>query len=304
MSRWGIMGKSATWLLNHQARTYSQSGEDGIIGEILKILPEKDQWCVEFGALDGASLSNTRNLIEHAGYSAVLIEASNARFKELESNYLHIGKVTAVNRFVGFEANDNLDHILADTAIPTDFDFLSIDIDGNDYHVWKAFSRYAPKAVCIEFNHTIPNEVDFVQPADPKVTQGSSLSALVNLGKAKGYELVCVEGVNAFFVKSQYFPLFEIEDNSIAALRVDMSAITYLFIGYDGTIFLHGQKTMPWHCKLPLKASGMQRLPRFLRKFSDSYNLFERIVFAVYLLFSSPRTLINEVKKRRAAGKL
>lgn len=292
------MSRTATWLLDHQTRIYSQSGEDGIIGKVLEILPERDHWCVEFGALDGTSLSNTRNLIEHGGYSAVLIEASKARFKELEFNYSGNEKVTTVNRFVGFETNDNLDYILADTAIPIDFDFLSIDIDGNDYHVWKAISRFTPKAVCIEFNHTIPNEVEFIQLADPAITQGSSLSALVSLGKAKGYELVCVEGVNAFFVKLQYFPLFEIGDNSVAALRVDLSAVTYIFIGYDGTIFLHGQKTMPWHCKLPLKASSMQRLPKFLRKFSDSYTLFERLVFAVYLLFSSPKTLINEIKKR------
>lgn len=298
------MSKTATWLSNHRARTYSQSGEDGIIGKILETLPERDYWCVEFGALDGASLSNTRNLIEHEGYSAVLIEGSNARFKELESNYLHTEEVTTVNRFVGLGVHDNLDQILAETSIPVDFDFLSIDIDGNDYHVWKASSRYAPKAVCIEFNHTIPNEVKFVQPADPKITQGSSLSALVDLGKAKGYELVCVEGVNAFFVKSQYFPLFDIEDNSVATLRVDMSAITYLFVGYDGTIFLYGQKTMPWHCKLPLRASSMQRLPKFLRKFSDSYNTFERLAFAVYLLLSSPRTLMSEIKKRHGARKI
>lgn len=297
------MGKSATWLLDHQARIYSQSGEDGIIRKILETLPARDNWCVEFGALDGTSLSNTRNLIEHAGYSAVLIEGSTARFMELESNYSHVEKVTTINRFVGFDVNDNLDHILANTLVPSDFDFLSIDIDGNDYHVWKSSSRFAPKAVCIEFNQTIPNEVKFIQPADPKITQGSSLSALVELGKAKGYELVCVEGVNAFFVKSQYFPLFEIDDNSVATLRVDLSAVTYLFIGYDGTIFLRGQKTMPWHCKLPLEASSMQRLPKPLRKFSDSYNIVERLAFGVYLLFSSPRILIGEVRKRYRAKK-
>ena len=80
-------------------------------------------------------------------------------------------------------------------------------------------------------NSTIPfpNEVSFVQPADPKISQGSSLLALVELGKEKGYELVCVEGVNAFFVKSQYFPLFEIADNSVAVLRRDLSAVTHLF---------------------------------------------------------------------------
>ncbi|MEO9079197.1 MAG: hypothetical protein ABI268_07770 [Rhodanobacter sp.] len=284
--------------MDHQASTYSQSGEDGIIGKILETLPERDHWCVEFGALDGTSLSNTRNLIEHADYSAVLIEASKGRFNELQSNYARTEKVTTLNRFVGFSANDNLDHILADTAIPEDFDFLSIDIDGNDYHVWKSTSRFVPKAVCIEFNHTIPNEVKFIQPADPKITQGSSLSALVELGKVKGYELVCVEGVNAFFVRSAYFPLFGIDDNSVAVLRTDLSAITWLFIGYDGTIFLEGRRVMPWHAKLPLKASRMQRLPKLLRKFSDSYNPVERIAFAAYLLLSSPKTLLGEMKKR------
>ncbi len=276
----------------------------GIIGKILETLPDRDNWCVEFGALDGVSLSNTRNLIEHASYSAVLIEGSTTRFKELESNYSHTEKVTTLNRFVGFEVNDNLDHVLAGTSIPSNFDFLSIDIDGNDYHVWKSSSRYSPKVVCIEFNQTIPNEVKFTQPADAKVTQGSSLSALVDLGKAKGYELVCVEGVNAFFVKAHYFPLFEIDNNSVTALRVDLSAVTYLFIGYDGTIFLRGQKTMPWHCKLPLRASSMQRLPKPLRKFSDSYNLVERLAFGVYLLFSSPRILVSEVRKRYRVKKL
>lgn len=292
------MGKSATWLLDHQARTYSQSGEDGIIEKILETLPERDRWCVEFGALDGTSLSNTRNLIEHADYSAVLIEASKARFKELESNYSHTEKVTTLNRFVGFSVNDNLDYVLAGVSIPSNFDFLSIDIDGNDYHVWKSSLRFSPKVVCIEFNQTIPNEVKFIQPADPKVTQGSSLSALVDLGKEKGYELVCVEGVNAFFVKSQYFPLFEIDDNSVTALRIDLNAVTYLFIGYDGTIFLRGQKAMPWHCRLPLKASSMQRLPKPLRKFSDNYNFVERLAFGAYLLFSSPRIFLSEIRKR------
>ena len=292
------MTKSANWLLDHQASIYSQSGEDGIIDKILETLPDTDRWCVEFGALEGKSLSNTRNLVEHAGYSAVLIEANKARFKTLESNYAHVPNVTALNRFVGFDASDNLDHILAETAIPTEFDFLSIDIDGNDYHVWKASTCYTPKVVCIEFNQTIPNEIAFVQAADAAVTQGSSLSALVELGKTKGYELVCVAGVNAFFVLSKYFPLFEIGDNSVTNLRVDLSAITHFFIGYDGTIFLRGQKIMPWHCKLPIEESSIQRLPKFLRKFPESYNFPELIAFGVYLLFSSPRILISEISKR------
>jgi hypothetical protein len=292
------MDKSGTWLMNHQASVFSQSGEDGIIEKILQTLPERDKWCVEFGALDGKSLSNTRNLIDNSDYSAVLIEGSKSRFRELKSNYSHVKKVIPLNCFVGFHSNDNLDQILTGTPIPAEFDFLSIDIDGNDYHVWKSSSKFTPKVVCIEFNQTIPNEINFIQPADAKISQGSSLSALIELGKAKNYELVCVAGVNAFFVRSQYFPLFEIDDNSIANLRVDLSAITYLFIGYDGTIFLRGQKTMPWHCKLPLNESSMQRLPKFIRKFPESYDLAELLAFGVFLLVSSPRIFFKEIRKR------
>lgn len=299
------MNKPSAWLLNHQARTYSQSGEDGIIEKMLEILPHRDYWCVEFGALDGMSLSNTRNLIEKNGYSAVLIEGSKSRFRDLRTNYSGNSKVVAINQLVGYATDDNLDHILGGTRIPEHFDFLSIDIDGNDYHVWKAMSRFSPKVICIEFNQTIPNEVDFVQAADPGVNQGSSLSAIVRLGKEKGYELVSVCGVNAFLVKSKYFPLFEIENNSIGSLRVDYSSITHFFIGYDGTIFLRGQSTMPWHCRMPLAESKVQILPRFLRKFPENYNKAELVAFGVYLLFSCPRTLIKEIRKRyRIFGKL
>ena len=49
-------------------------------------------------------------------------------------------------------------------GLPSDFDVLSIDIDGADYHVWDGLrgSRFAPALVVIEFNPTIPNHVAFV----------------------------------------------------------------------------------------------------------------------------------------------
>ena len=57
-------------------KIYSQFGEDGIINEILNRIGENniDKWCVEFGARDGISDSNTYNLIKNNNYKAVLIE--------------------------------------------------------------------------------------------------------------------------------------------------------------------------------------------------------------------------------------
>ena len=292
------MNKRADWLQDHKSNIFSQCGEDGIIKKILDTLPTTDHWCVEFGALDGKTLSNTRNLIENSGYSAVLIEASKTRFKQLQLNFAHNNRVLALNQFVGFNANDNLDSILEHTNVPIDFDFLSIDIDGNDYHVWRAISRYQPKVVCIEFNHTIPNEVSFVQSASPRINQGSSLKAIVELGKEKGYELVSAMGVNAFFVKDQYFQLFEIADNSIHKIRTDLSAITYLFIGYDGTVFLSGQRSLPWHLKMPIRESSMQQLPSFLRKFPENYGKAEMAMAAIYLFAKHPRAFVAAIKKR------
>jgi hypothetical protein len=51
------------------------------------------------------------------------------------------------------------------------------------------------------------------------VYQGSSLLAMVELGKAKGYELVCVTTFNALFVRADYFPLFHIPDNALPLMR-------------------------------------------------------------------------------------
>ena len=54
-------------LNNFSKKIYSQFGEDGILLEILNRLKNKnlDKWCVEFGAKDGISYSNTYNLIKH-----------------------------------------------------------------------------------------------------------------------------------------------------------------------------------------------------------------------------------------------
>jgi hypothetical protein len=44
---------------NLKKNVYSQNGEDGIIDYILNKIPDKDNWCCEFGAWDGKYLSNT-----------------------------------------------------------------------------------------------------------------------------------------------------------------------------------------------------------------------------------------------------
>lgn len=282
--------------MDFKADTFSPAGEDGIIAKILSLLPKNDKWCVEFGAWDGKFLSNTRNLIENNGYSAVLIEGGKEKFKDLEKNYSKNPRVITLNRFVGFGKKDNLDQILRKTPIPTDFDFLSIDIDGNDYHVWKAMKKYRPKVVYIEFNSTVPTEIEFVQPADKSVNQGASLLALVNLAKKKGYELACVLPINAFFVRKEYFPRLKVKDNRPETLRTVIDN-TYLFMGYDGKLFLHGRKRLPWH-GIEIDESKIQPLPAYLRKFPPNYTIFEKTVFSLFLLLTRPEFTFKKLLRR------
>lgn len=271
----GNRTKQNTWLKEFAGNVTSQYGEDGIIAKILEVIGENDGWCVEFGSWDGKRSSNTFSLINDGGYSAVLIEGDSKRFKDLIKTFEGNEKVTLMNTFVGFEKEDGLDALLKTTKIPINFDLLSIDIDGNDYHVWQAICDYKPKVVVIEFNPTISKEVEFVQPQDMRITQGSSLLSISKLAKSKGYELVSTTKTNAFFVDSKYFSLFGIRDNSVGTMMTDESLITHIFCGYDGTVFVRGCGIMPWQT-ITYKESRVQQLPRWARKTVGDRNIIRR----------------------------
>jgi len=273
------------------ACAYTEAG----ISKILSKLAKRDDWCVEFGAWDGMVGSTTRNLILNHGYSAVLIEGNTDRFRDLQKNYAGQPRVVTLNKFVDFNASgpSRLDELLSATAIPQDFDFLVIDIDGNDYHVWKAVTKYRPKIVMIEFNPTIPPEIVHIQPAAPSVNQGNSLAALVELGKMKGYELISVVGVNAFFASAEIFPLFQIVDNRIETLWTRRDCVTYIFSGYDGQIFLQGSRRLPWQENIPFKESQMQVLPAFLRKYP-----FTRKHRIIHTCLTNPLAMVQKIFRR------
>lgn len=275
-------GKYPAWLLDRVANVYSQTGEDGVLAAVFEIIPpEPNPWCVEFGAWDGVHLSNTRNLVETRGFTPVLIEADKTRFRDLKATYRDKPEACLINAMVGFGPEDNLDCLLADTAIPYDFELLSIDIDGNDYHVWKAMTRYRPKVVIIEYNPTIPTPVRFVQQANPRRNQGCSLLSLVELGREKGYELVCALTMNAVFVRQEDYPAFGLTTNEPEALRLEQPLVTWVFSGYDGRIFIEGHRWLPWH-KLELRETDFQVVPRRLRQQHTFYSPTQRLLFRMF----------------------
>jgi hypothetical protein len=284
-----------TRLADYAANVYSQYGEDGILERILELVDDRNKWCVEFGAWDGLHLSNCANLIRNRGYAGVLIEANEARFAELEANYRSVPNTVGLRAFVGFGPSDNLDMLLADVDMPEDPDVLSIDIDGNDYHAWAAIQRLRPKIVCIEFNPTVPNEVEFMQAADVSLQQGSGVRSLVKLGKRKGYELACCTEANALFVDARLFPRLGIADNSLEALRDDRRWVTYLFTGFDGRVFLGGCSSLRWH-GLPFETRKLQQLPRFLIGYPGDYSRVQSLAFRGYRQWRKFRWSLSRAK--------
>ena len=91
-----------------------------------------------------------------------------------------------------------------------EIDLLSIDVDGNDYWIWKAFDWVDARVVVIEYNSYYHPPVSIAQSYEPlkifngTTYYGSSLEALSLLAEEKGYKLVACSlvGDNAFFVRN------------------------------------------------------------------------------------------------------
>jgi hypothetical protein len=221
----------------------SQSGEDGVIARIFELIGTTNKVCIEFGAAEGKALSNTWSLINEHEWRGILIEGHPGRFQELQSNYASCPRATLINRYIDL-AGSSLDIILGEVGCPAEPDFLSIDIDGDDWHIWQSLTAFRPRVVLIEFNPTIPNDILFVP--DPGRHQGCSLRALVDLGQRKGYELAATTDGNAFFVRTDLFAALGIADNSIDAVHWTHPHQTQIFQLYDGSVMLAGNQRLRW----------------------------------------------------------
>lgn len=194
-------------LNKYEYQVFSQSGEDGIINEIFKRIGTAGKTFVEFGASNGTE-NNSLNLLFQR-WSGLWIEQHPPHMETIRKNhaeFLSNGKLQLAERFVTAET---IESIFREANVPTDPDLLSVDIDGNDYWVWKAIKSFKPRVVCIEYNPHFRPPIKWVMKYDPKFLgkgttyYGASLASMTELGHQKGYSLVgCnFSGVNAFFVR-------------------------------------------------------------------------------------------------------
>jgi hypothetical protein len=185
-------------LQRFRRNVYSQNGEDGVIREIFRRLEQPTGWFCEFGAWDGRYGSNAYNLLLQ-GWHGVMIEGDSRRFQRLRRLADRYGdRLEAIEAMVSNNRCDptSLDNLLRRTRIPPRFDLLSIDVDGYDYQIWESLEQHHPRVVIIEIDSSIlPGRSVIHGPGG----HGSSFSAMLHLGRRKGYALAVHTG-NMFFV--------------------------------------------------------------------------------------------------------
>ncbi len=187
-------------LESFEKQVYSQCGEDGVIAEIFQRIGVTNKFFVEFGAKDGLFLSNTANLRLHADWSGLLMDGDEA----FESALIQREFVSA----------ENVNALFAKYEVPREPDLLSIDVDGNDYWIWKAIEGTRPRVVIVEYNvffglgvsKTIAYNPDHVW--DETNYHSASIAAFHKLGREKGYTLIYTDryAPNAFFVRRSELP--------------------------------------------------------------------------------------------------
>lgn len=194
-------------LTKFESQVFSQFGEDGIIREIFNRIGTTNQFFVEFGVENGSETNTTYLLFK--GWKGLWIEGSPKFSQEIQTNFAKAIEKQQLTLINGFIKAENIESLFAQGNVPEEFDLLSIDIDRNDYHVWKAITHYKPRVVVIEYNAIFQPGDHFVVDYDANAMWdgtsncGASLEAMTKLGLEKGYRLVASSfaGLNAFFVR-------------------------------------------------------------------------------------------------------
>ena len=191
-------------------RVFSQWGEDGILASLLSRVPIERELFVEFGVED-YSEANTRFLLQTRSWSGLVLDGSHAHIKRIRESDLYWRHALKAEQ--AFVTRENINELLVRNGVSGDIGLLSIDIDGNDYWVWRAIDAVSPRVVIVEYNSlfgpdravTVPYDARFVRRLKhhSDLYYGASIAALTRLAEAKGYALVAgnAAGNNAFFVR-------------------------------------------------------------------------------------------------------
>jgi hypothetical protein len=211
-------------------RCYSEFEEDGILLYVLAAIGMKTRRVVEIGCGTGAVNMST-NLILNHGYKGYLFDGSSSDIAAAAGFYrskkdCHLIQPEVTQAWI---TRENVNDILAAAGATGEVDVFSLDIDGNDWHIWQAIDIIQPRLCVFETNDSIPGDLSLTVPYVPDFNyldlpsekqdfRSVSLLAMSRLSASKGYRLIGSHrhGFNVFFLREDLagdlFPEVSISD--------------------------------------------------------------------------------------------
>ncbi|MDP1801071.1 MAG: hypothetical protein Q8L81_06960 [Bacteroidota bacterium] len=193
-------------------KVFSQWGDDGIIQYIINKIQISNDFFVEFG-VENYTEANTRFLLVNNNWSGLVMDGSGSNIEQIKKDSVYWQhELNAKHAFITAE---NINEILNTENVPDKIGLLHIDIDGNDYWIWKNINRVKADIVIVEYNSlfgperaiTIPYKKDFFRTTAhfSNLYYGCSISSLCDLAKEKGYSFVGCNsaGNNAYFILNE-----------------------------------------------------------------------------------------------------
>jgi hypothetical protein len=169
-----------------------------------------------------------------------LIEADKGKFHELVNNVKDYDCV-CLNEYVSYPATNTLEKIFERNGITEEIDFLSIDINGDDYYVFESLEKLRPRVICCEYNPTIPFHIPLVGGRGTDF--GCSALSLTRLAASKGYALVAVTVCNCIYVRNDLASGFSEYQTNLKYLSLDyLNRLNYIITDYKGNHLTNRQK--------------------------------------------------------------
>lgn len=186
--------ESASHYIHYKDQSRAQLQQDLLV--LMHLNFKKNAFFVEFGATDGVSLSNTWLLEKEFGWKGILAEPAKIWHEELKRNRdslielncvwkkshekLIFNEAESISTLQGFGEEDrhsdlrkigkqyevetiSLLDLLQKHSAPEIIDYLSIDTEGSEYEILKAFDfdRYKFRVITVEHNYTSLREKIF-----------------------------------------------------------------------------------------------------------------------------------------------
>jgi hypothetical protein len=215
-------------------RVYSQFEEDGIILYVLSMIGFKTRRVVEMCCGDGTECMAT-NLILNHGFEGFLFDGSESKVCAAKAFFAGKKDCLLYQPFVthAWITAENVNDLNINAGCKGEIDLLSLDMDGNDYWIFKALDVVQPRLIIAECNNVIPTNRSLTIEYDPNFTNpapgghftahaGMSALAMQKLCKQRGYRMIGAHrhGFNVLFLKSgegeKFFPevsIGQVHDN-------------------------------------------------------------------------------------------